>query len=193
MASLQSFSALIEAISRSVAKAQDEIEKHQVSNLLDYFDGDNRPRTIPFRVRSRRPDAGPFDEDTYQVPLLALVGINVLKIKDVDIKFSVDRGELTEESSEAANLRARADGAPARSAERLAAEGGIRHLAAPMKTLSVSTVTGRGGGKVRVTLRVQGSEPSEGASRLLDYLAQGQGVAPSLGSSEGGGEQNERS
>ena len=34
-----------------------------------------------------------------------------------------------------------------------------------------------------MTLRVQGSEPSEGAARLLDYLAQIQGVYPQLSKS----------
>jgi hypothetical protein len=167
MASLLSFSALIEAISRAVAQAQDEVEKHQVRNLLDYFDRNNRPRSIPFRVPSRRADARPGEEDFYTVPLLTLVSINVLKIKDVQIKFAVDMGELSDEPAAAGPAKPalqQAMGAPA----------------APMKVLSVSTATGRGGGKVQVTLRVKGSEPSEGAARLLDYLAQIQGVYPEI-------------
>src|SRR5262245_66105048 len=97
MATLLSFASLVEAIARSVAQAQDEVERHQVRNLLDYFDKDGRPRGIEFRVPSRRSDAKRGEEDFYSVPLLALVSINVLKIKEVDIRFSVDMGELTED------------------------------------------------------------------------------------------------
>ena len=123
---------------------------------------------------SRRSDAKRGDEDFYSVPLLSLVSINVLKIKDVDIKFSVDMGELTEEPS----------------AEPLASMASeVIPQNSSMKTLNVSTVTGRNGGKVRVALRVKGSEPSDGAARLLDYLAQMQGVYQQL--DESTPEQNE--
>lgn len=170
MASFLSFAHLVEAISRSVAQAQDEVERHQVRNLLAYFDKDHRPHGIEFRVPSRRSDARPGEEDFYSVPLLSLVSINVLKIKDVEIKFSVDMVEMNE-----------AGEVPLRSA------GGwgeaMDDVVSPMKTLNVSTGTGRGGGKVRVSLRVEGSEPSEGAARLLDYLAQMQGTYPEVNES----------
>jgi hypothetical protein len=175
MASFLSFSALIEAISRAVAQAQDQVEKHQVRNLLDYFDSKNRPRSIPFRVKSLRPDAKPGEEDFYSVPLLALISINVLKIKDVQIKFSVDMGELSEEPAPGA-----AATEPVPSVDHPSAERRMGAAMHPMKNLSVSTATGRSGGKVQVTLRVKGSAPSEGAARLLDYLAQLQGVYPEV-------------
>jgi hypothetical protein len=178
MASLLSFASLVEAIARSVAQAQDEVERHQVQNLLDYFDKDGRPRGIEFRVPSRRSDAKPGDEDFYSVPLLALVSINVLQIKDVEIKFSVDMGELTEEAGAASDANAPAGVVPKPSPDEPAQGGRMAGLAGPMKTLNVSTATGPGGGKVRVALRVEGSKPSEGAARLLDYLAQMQGVYP---------------
>lgn len=178
MASFLSFSSLIEAISRAVAQAQDEVEKHQINNLLSYFDGDNRPRSIPFRVPSRRQDAKPGDEDFYHVPLLALVSVNVLKIKDVNINFAVDMGEVSEgpapENPQAAGL------GEEKSADSGAAGNSRNTGSSPMKVLRVSTATGRSGGKVKVNLRVHGSEPSEGAARLLDYLAQMQGVYPEL-------------
>lgn len=183
MASLLSFASLVEAIARSVAQAQDEVEKHQVRNLLDYFDKDQRPRGIEFRVPSRRSDAMPGDEDFYSVPLLALVSVNVLKIKDVEIKFSVDMGELTEERDAAADANAPAGVVPKPSPDEPDLGDGVAGVASPMKTLNVSTATGPGGGKVRVALRVEGSNPSEGAARLLDYLAQIQGVYRELNES----------
>lgn len=191
MATLLSFSALIEAISRSVAQAQDEVEKHQVRNLLSYFDRDSRPRSIPFRVPSRRADAKPGEEDFYSVPLLSLVSINVLKIKEVEIDFAVDMGELTEEPAPATPPGAK-------SLDGEAAEGEVQRrlkqagFTAPMKSLGVSTATGSGGGKVQVRLRVKGSEPSEGAARLLDYLSQLQGVYPELDESSDEGDDRTR-
>lgn len=175
MASLLSFSALVEAISRSVAQAQDEVERHQVRNILDYFDADGRPRGITFRVPSQSDERRRRQqEDFYTVPLLALISINVLKIKDVEVKFSVDLTELSEDDNALRAARSPAGVVPRGGAP----EPGERKagFVSPMKTLNVTTATGRRGGKVRVALRVEGSEPSEGAARLLDYLAQLQGV-----------------
>jgi hypothetical protein len=183
MASLLSFASLVEAIARSVAQAQDEVERHQVRNLLDYFDKDGRPRGIDFRVPSRRSDAKPGDEDFYSVPLLALVSINVLKIKEVDIRFSVDMGELTEEPGAARDATAPPGVEPKLRPGEPDKGGRMAGFAGPMKTLNVSTVIGPSGGKVRVALRVEGSQPSEGAARLLDYLAQMQGIYPELNES----------
>jgi hypothetical protein len=180
-----SFSDLVEALARSVAKAQDQVERHQIKNLLNYFDDKFRPKTLEFKVPSRRSDAKPFEEDLYQVPLLALVSINVLKIKDIEIKFSVDMemtdepvGEMTEEPAAAPDSNAPVGAAPDASPDESDQHKKMAGFASPMKTLNVSTSTGRGGGKMRVSLRVTGSEPSEGAARLLDYLAQMQGVYP---------------
>ena len=175
-----SFASLVEAISRAVAKAQDQVERHQIKNLLSYFDQDSRPHGIEFKVPSRRADARPGEEDLYSVPLLSLVSINVLKIKDVDIKFSVDMGEIADEPGGAADSSGPTEGPPDSGAQESEPRKKLVGLAGPMKDLNVSTATGRGGGKVRVSLRVTGSEPSEGAARLLDYLAQMQGVYPEV-------------
>jgi hypothetical protein len=175
-----SFTNLVEAIARSVAKAQDQVERHQIKNLLSYFDRNSRPHGIEFKVPSRRADAKPGEEDLYAVPLLSLVSINVLQIKDVEIKFSVDMGELTEEPPAAPDSDAPAGMAPDAGPDESAMHKKMAGLAGAMKTLNVSTTTGRGGGKVRVSLRVAGSEPSEGAARLLDYLAHMQGVYPEV-------------
>lgn len=166
MATVLSFSSLVEAISRAIAQAQDAVEKHQVLNLLSYFDRDDRPKSFVFKVPSRRPDAKPGEEDRFRVPVLSLLSVNVLKIQDVSIRFSVDLGEV----EEAAPAEQRVQGA--------AAALGPTPAVLPMRALNVSTATGRGGGKVEVTLTVKGSAPSEGAMRLLDQLAQLQEVYP---------------
>jgi hypothetical protein len=173
MATILSFSSLVEAISRAVAQAQDAVERHQVANLLNYFDRDDRPKSFVFKVPSRRPDAGPTDEDQYHVPVLSLLSVNVLKIRDVSIKFSVDLGEI-DDAEGPADTRLQQPGPPPSASAQAAPK--VR----PMRALNVSTVTGRGGGQVEVTLRVKGSKPSEGALRLLDQLTQLQGVYPEV-------------
>jgi hypothetical protein len=175
-----SFSHLVEAIARSVAKAQDQVERHQITNLLSYFDKNSRPHGIEFKIPSRRSDAKPGEEDLYSVPLLSLLSINVLKIKDVEIKFSVDMGEMTEEPTTPPASNAPSGSGPDAGPTEPGMHEKMAGFAGVMKTLNVSTTTGRGGGKVRVNLRVSGSEPSEGAARLLDYLAQMQGAYPEV-------------
>lgn len=165
MAVIRSFSTLIEAISRSIAEAQDQFERHQVSNLLSYFDENLRPRGLEFRVPSMRSDAKPGEEDFYVAPFLALLPANALKIKDVKIDFSVDLGELTEVE----------DTTPL-APDTKAASAQARLSVSPMKAMGINTITGKSGGRVKVVLRVEGTEPSEGAARLVDYLAHSQGV-----------------
>lgn len=152
---------LIEALAGAVIEAQDAIEKHQLSNLASYFNpvdsadsstepsGPYRPKRIVLRVPSLRPDAGENEEDEYQAPLLSLVASNQLKIKDVEISFDVDLGNLTESE------------------------------ASEKKSVFVDMGGGllkRKGGSVHVIMRVEGGEPTEGAARLINHLNQTQGV-----------------
>ncbi|NEL42837.1 MAG: DUF2589 domain-containing protein, partial [Xanthomonas perforans] len=72
------------------------IEQHQMANLGAFFDEDNRPRSVLIRLPSQHPEAGENDEDLYRAPLLPLVSSNVLRIKDVEISFDAQLGELSE-------------------------------------------------------------------------------------------------
>lgn len=170
MASNIRLSTLIEAITRAIAYAQDEVDKHQVRNLLRYFDDESRPRMIPLQVPARRAGATEKDFDTYKVPLISLVPMNALKIKDVSIKLAVDMGEITEEDitpSTHGDIYSAKDGHGVKKA---------LPVVSKMKAMSVSTSVGRQNGKVQITLTLQGSEPSEGTQRMVDYINQVQGV-----------------
>ena len=46
---------LIEALAGAVIEAQDNIEQHQISNLLGYFDSQNRPKSLVVRMPSIHP------------------------------------------------------------------------------------------------------------------------------------------
>jgi hypothetical protein len=153
---------LIEALAGAVIEAQDSIEQHQISNLLGYFDKDNRPKSLVVRVPSIQPQAEEGAEDLYRAPLLPLVSSNMLKIKDLKVSFDVDIGQLLEE--------------PAPAGEK-AVPGG-EDKAAPRKNLLVDIAGGKQdrGGSIHVVLRVESSEPTDGAARLMNHLTQTQGV-----------------
>jgi hypothetical protein len=141
---------LIEALAGAVIDAQVSIERRQLLNLRRYFDEDWRPKTLQVRVPSMRPDAEPGEDDLYRAPLLPLMPPNPLRIKDVEITFDADLGQLHESDAPAG-----------------AGKG---------KSISVDTAATGKVGSVHVVLRVEGVEPTEGESRLLNHLAQTQGV-----------------
>jgi len=160
---------LIEAMAGAVIDAQDRIEKQQLSHLSEYFDEDNRPKSIVLRMPSMQPGAGVDDEDLYRAPLLPMVSTNMLRIKDVEISFDADLGNLVEVRSSSSQATGDIPRGP----------GWAPTDDAPRPVVQIDTSSGSGGrntGAVRVVMRVEGSEPSDGVARLMTYLAQTQGV-----------------
>ncbi|WP_337243853.1 DUF2589 domain-containing protein [Luteimonas sp. gir] len=173
MTTQTTLNSLIEALAGAVIEAQDRIEQHQTAHLGEFFDEDNRPKSVVIRLPSMHPDAQAGDEDLYRAPLLPLVSTNVLRIKDVEITFDADLGGLT----------AREEQTPARDdpPERAWARRG----SGPRPRINVDTgaAVAGGQGSVHVVLRVEGSEPTDGAARLINHLAQTQGVFRTVGQS----------
>ena len=156
---------LIEALAGAVIDAQDRIEQHQISNLLGYFDSQNRPKSLVVRLPSIHPQAEEGSEDYYRAPLLPLVSTNLLKIKDVEITFDVDLGQLTEN--------------PAGQLAKAETGEGPLESDARRKDIFVDMAGGlvhKKGGSIHVVLRVEGSEPTDGEARLINHLVQTQGV-----------------
>lgn len=167
------FKDLIEALAGAVIEAQDRIEQHQIINLTRHFDDDLRPESLLIRLPSMKPDAGENAEDYYRVPLLTLVPRNALRIKDIEMTFRVNLGELAEEAAKEPPEGAKAALAPP---EKKKAVG---EAPSPRKDIRVDVSGGllrRRAGAVRVVLRVEGTEPTEGIARLLNHLVQTQGV-----------------
>lgn len=159
---------LIEALAGAVIEAQDRIEQHQIVNLSSYFDEDNRPKSVLIRLPSLNPNAEEGSEDLYRAPLLPLVSTNLLKIKDVEISFDVDLGALGED-----------DGAPTAPAAPSPQGSAWQNVAAGVKKSVQVHTRGPLVGKrstAHVVLRVEGTEPTEGAARLINQLTQVQGV-----------------
>jgi hypothetical protein len=160
---------LIEAMASAVIDAQEQIEKRQLAYLGEYFDEDNRPKSIVIRMPSMRPGATENDEDLYRAPLLPLVSTNFLRVKDVEISFDADLGNLVE-ASPAADAGGGAMKKPRAWGRRGAEKSSVLQVDTSIKA-------GKGkSGSVHVVLRVEGVEPTEGAARLMNHLAQTQGV-----------------
>lgn len=159
---------LIEAMASAVIDAQDRIEKRQLEHLSDYFDEDNRPKSIVIRMPSLRPGATEDDEDLYRAPLLPLISTNLLRIKDVEISFDVDMGSLADEAGTDAGDD------PARDPMAWGRRGEKKR---PLVQVDTTIRAGAGNsGSVHVVLRVEGTDPTDGAARLMNHLAQTQGV-----------------
>ena len=165
MAAQTSLNSLIEAIAGAVVDAQDRIEQHQMAHLSDFFDADNRPKSVVIRMPSLHPNAGEDDEDLYRAPILPLVSTNVLRIKDVEITFDADIGPLVE-----------GDPPPPDTDASAPAWKGKPSTTRPQLRVDPNSGSTRSGGSVHVVLRVEGSEPTDGAARLMNHLSQTQGV-----------------
>ncbi|WP_036138004.1 DUF2589 domain-containing protein [Luteibacter sp. 9135] len=160
---------LIEAMASAVIDAQDRIEKRQMAYLGDYFDEDNRPKSIVIRMPSMRPDATEDDEDLYRAPLLPLVSTNLLRIKDVEISFDVDIGSLTDTAADAVS-----EGDTIKDALAWGRRGERKRPTVHVDTTIRSSE--HTSGSVHVVMRVEGTDPTEGTARLMNHLAQTQGV-----------------
>jgi len=175
---------LIEALANSVIEAQDAVERYQISNILRYFDENQRPHRVLVRVASLSPYAEPGSEDVISVPWLALIGSVRLGIKDVEISMEIDLGDLTtfEPSGQpppaggagpsATPPPAGGAGPSATTAGDLAAAGlGPR---GPRRSVivDVRSPRTREHAMAKVTLRVESQEPTEGLARLMLELNQ---------------------
>lgn len=160
MASDISLSDLVDAIANAVIEAQDRVEHHQVALLQNYLDDNNRPLTLTLRVPSMRDFAGEFAEDELEAPLLALVGMSRLAIKELEISTKVGIGGL--------HRLGKTDGpgadSPSLHAGRSSGSHSILQLDLGAPTDSPAQAT------ARMTVKVGAQEPSEGIARLMVEL-----------------------
>lgn len=154
---------LLEALAGAVIGAQDHIEEHQTASLGQYFDSDNRPQSVLIRLPSLHPGAKDGDEDYYRAPLLSLVPTNPLHIREVEIDFDVQLGEIGEEAV-----------TPAASEQPSQAWQADE----PRKTVQIDTRVPQGtqAGAVHVRVKVKSAESTAGMAKLVNHLSQTQGV-----------------
>ncbi len=162
MADFVALKDLVHAIAGAVAEAQQEIEKAQITNLTSYLDRERRPLTVQMRVPSIRPDAAPGEEDVYQAPLLALTSHSTLRIKQVEVSFDIELGDLKEPVKK-----------PAPRTDELIAAQVKRDLNV---NPAVSATVKQQGTSAHVVLTIEGAASPEGVSRIVMDMTRTQGI-----------------
>jgi hypothetical protein len=156
---------LIQAIAGAITEAQDKIHRFQVATIGSYFDSNSRPIGVDIRLPSLSPKAEEGDEHVVRVPLLSLVGPQLLSIKDVEITFDVNLTGISDEESPAAPAPsddASADGSTSDWPEKAVHMVLGVDLGAPRTSDVLSSA--------HVTLRVECRPPTEGMARLIQHL-----------------------
>ncbi len=170
MADFVPLQALVNAIASAVTDAQQEVEKAHIANLVTYLDREHRPLNLQLRVPSIRPEAAPGEEDTYQAPLLALVPQSMLRIKQVEISFDIELGDLAYPASHPKAP----SGAPV-------APQAVDIIAAQVKrdlnvNPAVSATVKQQGTSAHVVVTIESVDRPDGVSRLVMDLTKTQGI-----------------
>ena len=160
MADPVTLNSLVEALAGAVIEAQHRIENHHYKNIMWYFDEDKRPKTVNIKLPNMDPDGQGYVE--HQIPWLALVPHSSLKIKDVEIDFEVELGDLKGGSNgQAPRMRA-----PDRLADMDDADKDLPRVSVDVR----SGLLSRQSTKAHVKLRVEGGDAPDGTARLLHHL-----------------------
>lgn len=166
MALSVSLERLVHAISNSIIRAQNLVEKAQLSNFLTYIDKDNRPINFDLKLPAMQSAAKNNAEDTYRIPLATLVPHGFLVIKEAKIELDVEIGSVEQDSSDDDNYPDLQDivkgKEPVRPKLVIDPEGG-------------GVAKKMGGNSAHITLTLGYSENTEGLSRVLTEIIKGQG------------------
>ena len=158
MASPISLKSLVHAIASAVTSAQSDIEKSQLRQLASYFDEQRRPKMMKFRLPqgavggARTSDDAP-DGHLVAAPLLTLVPQAQLRIKQVDIDFEVELGELSDPIEE----------------DNVSTLDGFTSNYRVLKVDHAPSLFSRRK-PARVQIKVEAVEPIEGTARLIGEL-----------------------
>lgn len=167
---------LIQAIANAVAEAQDKIHRFQLFTVRDYFDENNRPKAVDVRMPSLSPDAEPGDERIVRVPLLSLVGPQLLSIKAAEISFEIGLTGIDDDPPPKAAGKDAAGGKPQqdkKDTDAPADDGSDWRGVGLQRVLGVDVggSRSRGPGAIaKVTLKVESQPPSDGMARLIQQL-----------------------
>lgn len=174
---------LVEAIMTSVSEAQDEIEKQNIHNISRYFDGDGKPETVKVLLPSMHNSDGRVvqegntgqDEDKrydpVEIPLLSLLQVNPIKIKEmaVNFKISMDALEQIENDSPVTDTSDKANNLLGTSTSKAIKNSRKKRL---MSTELLSNkFFGRGKDRnAEVKITFESGEPPEGYLKLNSHL-----------------------
>lgn len=166
MALTFSLERLVHALSNAIMRDQNLVEKAQLSNLLSYFDKDNRPINFDLKLAAMQRAADAGAEDTYRIPLASLVPHGSLILKEAKFALDVEIGSVKQDDSPEGgypDLQDIAEGtAPIRPKLIIDPEGG-----------GVTKKTN--GNYAHITLTLAYAENIKGVARLLNEIIKGQG------------------
>lgn len=164
MAGQISLKALVYAITGAVSAAQAEVERAQLLNLGRYFDDKRRPMMMKMRLPTlaaprqpssadQDPPAAGAEGQLIGVPLLTLVPQSQLRIKEVEFRFEVDLGDVSDKVE---------DPQPAV----------VDDMTGSYRVLTVDHGTRLLGRRrpAKVVVKVEAAEPIEGVARLVNEL-----------------------
>jgi len=164
MAISVSLERLVHALSNSVIRAQNLVEKAQLANLRSYFDKDNLPINFDFQLPSMQDKN---TNDRYRVPLAALVPHGSLVIKEAKINLDVEIGAVEQAEPEAHNV--------------FPDLADIAKGVEPIRPkLMIDPETGgiakkSNGNCAHIALTLSSNENTEGLARLLNEIIKSQG------------------
>jgi hypothetical protein len=158
---------LVAALASSVAEAEHSVRLNQIRNLRSFFDNENRPVTVELQMPKMGLDTSESNYETLHVPLITMVNVANMSIREMEIRFSTDLGDVSEPPEPE-------DDGPmsfgAEDPEEVARKDlgwSERDKAAIGASTGPSTSES---GKASITLRVSQSETPEGLARLIARL-----------------------
>ena len=93
MAKKQYFENLLGAMQESILKAHSMIENQHLNVMKRYFDESQKPLTFDIQYPRINPDTGELEYVLVQVPKIALVPMNSLKLKEMKLKEAARKVE----------------------------------------------------------------------------------------------------
>lgn len=90
---------LIGALTGAVTQAQDTIQKHQLSQIGDYFDRKGRPLCFSFMLPAVARSAEAHESRQVAVPLLSILEPNLLAITEFEVEFEVELAGLVDSAA----------------------------------------------------------------------------------------------
>jgi hypothetical protein len=173
MALSVSLERLVHALSSSIIRAQNLVEKAQLANLRSFFDKNNVPYSIDLKLPSmlhEGEDQNKDKQDIYRVPMAALVPHGSLVIKEAKIRLDVQIGSVTQDPEPEGGYPDITD-----------ISKGVEPIR-PKLTIDPEAggIAKKGNGSTaHITLTLTATENTEGLARLLNEVIKGQGRIPS--------------
>lgn len=177
---------MVTALANAVTEAQTKVERYQVAAIKSYFKEDGHPETLTIKLPRLGSHVEDGEEVSLDVPILALVGTNVLKIREFEVDFTV---QLASIGTSVPTSSGRMNNTLLRSQAGVAANAAVQETTGPKPALAAtesdpanptfhdpllidlkSASAGPTGASAKVRVKVESQDQTEGVARLLNHL-----------------------